>query len=59
MSYEVGTFIDLQHLNVSEKAAEEYSGWQDRKFPIGTHFDFTKDLKTVLHIPVAFAQTSW
>lgn len=56
MSYEVGTYIDLTHLNrQTAQAAQANSKWNRGLLSVGTHFDFTKDLKPVLHIPVAFA----
>jgi len=55
MSYEVGTHIDLSHLNRTKEIVAADSGWKSWQFPVGTSVGFTAELKAIIHIPVVFA----
>lgn len=57
MTYTVGHHVDLEYLNEREqkKITQADSGWTRGLLAPGTHYDFTQDLKAIVHIPVAFA----
>lgn len=57
MTYEVGDYIDLSHLNdrSAAQAPAADSGRQSWSFPVGTHIDFTQATRVIIRVPVAFA----